>query len=248
MEFGWRYLEDGRAIGPLSTAEILRRIGERQDQPHYVWKAGMSEWRDARALPQFLPQSRVFHESPATPEKVGDTNAEPARHTQIIKRARHELLSYLAVSGYLLIWFSAVMFYKSTILGSVGVQFAPFGFAAVKALILGKFILLLEALKIGERKQDGRVLALEILKEALLFTAILFLLSIVEELIVGHFHGREAREVLREIGGGTVPQAIATAVLMFLVLLPYLAFRRLALAHGELPELLFKRRRSHEQR
>jgi hypothetical protein len=42
------------------------------------------------------------------------------------------------------------MFYKATILGSVGIQFAPFGLAAVKALILGKFILVMEDLKIGE--------------------------------------------------------------------------------------------------
>jgi hypothetical protein len=41
------------------------------------------------------------------------------------------------------------------------------------------------------------------------------------------------REVLGEIGGGTIPQAIATGVLMFLVLLPYLAFRRLALTFGD---------------
>jgi hypothetical protein len=67
-------------------------------------------------------------------------------------------------------------------------------------------------------------------------------LSIVEEVVVGHFHGRGVREVLGEIVGGTMPQAIATGVLMFLVLLPYLAFRRLALTFGELPELLFTRR------
>jgi hypothetical protein len=152
------------------------------------------------------------------------------------------MIAYLAVSGYLLIWFSAVMFYKATILGSVGIQFAPFGLAAVKALILGKFILVLEALRLGERRKGSRVLALDILREALLFTLVLIVLSIVEELIVGHFHGREARATIAEMGGGTIPQAIATSILMFLVLLPYLAFRRLALMHGALPELLFKRR------
>src|SRR5262249_26336497 len=104
-----------------------------------------------------------------------------AGHPTLAQRARHEVIAYLAVSGYLLIWFSAVVFYKATILGSVGIQFAPFGLAAVKALILGKFILVMEDLKIGEGKESGGILAVEILKKALLFTLLLFVLSIVEE-------------------------------------------------------------------
>jgi len=189
---------------------------------------------------------RFQMEEPAQlhPEKGYVEAQQPATggHATLAQRARHEVIAYLAISGYLLVWFSAVMFYKATILGSIGIEFAPFGLAAVKALILGKFILVMEDLKIGEGKESGGILAVEILKKALLFTLLLFVLSIVEEVVVGHFHGRGVREVLGEIGGGTMPQAIATGVLMFLVLLPYLAFRRLAFTFGELPELLFTRR------
>jgi hypothetical protein len=204
----------------------------------------MSNWIDAHELPQFSAEFRTDEQARAPLEKtpLGAAIATTPGHEGLAQRARHELFAYLAVSGYLLVWFSSVMFYKATILGSVGIPFAPFGLAAVKALILGKFILVLEALRIGERRGRGGVLAFEIAKEALLFTLLLIVLSIAEELIVGYFHGQEAREALRELGGGTVPQAIATGILIFLVLLPYLAFRRLALASGELPELLFTRR------
>jgi hypothetical protein len=243
MDYEWRYLEDGEVLGPLSTADIRRRLATADDQPHFVWKEGMVDWIDARELPQFSapsPADDPAHAARRAP--IAENRERRMEHKSLGQRARHELIAYLAVSGYLLIWFSAVMFYKSTILGSVGIHFAPFGLAAVKALILGKFILVLEALRLGERGKGSRVLALDILREALLFTLVLIVLSIVEELIVGHFHGREAREAIAEIGGGTIPQAIATSILMFLVLLPYLAFRRLALMHGALPELLFKRR------
>lgn len=243
MDTEWRYLEDGEILGPLSTAEIRRRLAMADHQPHFVWKEGMADWVDARELPQFSAAPLVENSSYATNRTpVANSPAQQREHKSLGQRARHELIAYLAVSGYLLVWFSAVMFYKSTILGSVGIAFAPFGLAAVKALILGKFILVLEALKLGERRKGGQVLALEIIREALLFTLVLILLSIVEELVVGHFHGREARAVLMEMGGGTIPQALATSILMFLVLLPYLAFRRLAMMHGALPELLFKRR------
>ena len=52
------------------------------------------------------------------------------------------------------------------------------------------YILVMEDLKIGEGKEGGDILAVEILKKALLFTLLLFVLSIVEEVVVGHFHGR----------------------------------------------------------
>jgi hypothetical protein len=132
-------------------------------------------------------------EEPAQPhpEKGYVEAQQPATgwHPTLAQRARHEVIAYLAISGYLLVC-SAVMFYKATILGSVGIEFAPFGLAAVKALILGKFILLMEDLKIREGREGGDILAVEIFKKALLFTLLLFVLSIVEEVVISHFHGR----------------------------------------------------------
>ncbi|ARN83814.1 hypothetical protein B1812_19395 [Methylocystis bryophila] len=161
---------------------------------------------------------------------------------KLAQRARHELIAYLSVSAYLMVWFSAVLFYKSTVLRSVGIEFAPFALAAVKALILGKFILVLEAFKIGEKDQRSDLLIVGILKKALLFTLALFALTIVEEVVVGYIHGRKVAEVLSEFGGNRALQSLAAAILVFLVLLPYLAFRRLALVFGDLPELLFTHR------
>lgn len=245
MAAEWHYSDNGTSVGPISTDEVLRRISQAKTRPHLVWAEGMSQWADARGLPQF---AAALESAPAKGEPF---KSEPARveaprpnkggHSGLAQRARHELISYLAVSGYLMVWFSAVMFYKSTILRSVGIEFAPLGIAVVKALILGKFILVLEALKVGERGADGAILILQIVKKALLFTLLLIVMSLVEELVVGYFHGRPMKEILAEIGGGTLPQAIATGVLMFLVLMPYLAFRQLALSRGDLPELLFTR-------
>ncbi|HXY59569.1 MAG TPA: DUF4339 domain-containing protein [Methylocystis sp.] len=242
MATEWYYEEEEKVRGPVSAEEIVDRIRRAQGQPHLLWTAGLSEWTDARRLPQFSTEFQTEEPAPFEKTEVGAERRGKGGRETLVQRARHELIAYLAISGYLLVWFSAVMFYKATILRSVGMEFAPFGLAAVKALILGKFILALEALKIGEGGKSGGVLAVQILWRAFLFTLLLIVLSIAEEAIVGYFHGRPAMEALREIGGGTVPQAFAVAVLMFLVLLPYLAFRRLALTYGRLPELLFTRR------
>ena len=127
-------------------------------------------------------------------------------------------IEYLVVSSYLFVCFGALIFYKASILHGEGIEFTVFGLAIVKALILGKFLLLLEALKIGEDKKHARSALANILTKSLLFSLLLFAMTVVEELIVGHFHGRASREVLREIAGGTWQQAVAVAILLFLIL------------------------------
>ncbi len=242
----WYYAENGESFGPLPGAEVLKRVQKSGSEPLYVWREGLAEWTDAREAPEFAAafgkkdaRRTTFVEGAQAALLKGRENLAKRK---IAERARHELIAYLGVSGYLLVWFSAVLFYKSTILRSVGIEFAPFALAAVKALILGKFILVLEAFKFGERGHQSDRLIVDILKMALLFTLALFALSVIEEVVVGHFHGRTASEVLKDFGGDRTLQSLASAILVFLVLLPYLAFRRLASVFGELPELLFLRR------
>jgi len=238
----WYYAENGESFGPVSGDEMLRRIGEIGDEPLYVWRDGMAGWTDAREAPEFSVALRAKKMRPAALLQAARRAVARGRQTiaqqKLAERARHELIAYLAVSGYLLVWFSAVLFYKSTVLRSVGIEFAPFALATVKALVLGKFMLILEALKFGEKGQSN-LLIVDIVKKAVLFTLALFVLSIVEEIVVGHFHGRKTSDVLSELGGAKALQSFASAILVFLVLLPYLAFRRLALVFGDLPELLF---------
>ena len=127
-----------------------------------------------------------------------------------------------------------------------GIAFASSGIAIVKALVLGKFILVLHALKIGERKGGASVLLADILEKSVLFVVFLIALTVVEEIIVGYFHGRPNHEVLSEMAGGTLPQAFAVSILMLLILIPYFTFRVVAdrLGEGALWKLLTERTQS----
>lgn len=243
----WFYAEEGKSVGPVSAAVVARVVAGAGDRVPLVWSPGMAEWVDGRTLPQFAaraakPADRAEGLPGKTPPEAREKAPGGHWRRKLLERARHELISYLAVSAYLMVWFLAVMFYKSTVLRGAGVDFAPFGVAAVvKALILGKFIVTLEVVRLGERRGRNAMLIVQIVKKALLFTVALVVMSIAEEIVVGYLHGRNPKEALSEIAGGSLPQVLATAFLMFLVLLPYLAFRRLALEIGELPELLFAR-------
>jgi hypothetical protein len=248
MTAEWYYAEATGAAGPFAPEEIFRRILLERGGAHFVWRETMPQWLDARDVPTFAAAfTPAMQAAPAgdlpqeTPKETPKDAPKDVRRA-LARRARQELLSYAAVTAYLMVWFMALLFYKASVLHAVGVEFAPFGLALVKALILGKFILVLEALKIGDQDKHPAVFAVAIVKKALIFTALLVALSIGEEVVMGYAHGRSAHDSLKEVGGGSAPQALAASILMFLVLLPYLAFRRLAHVYGELPEVIFTRR------
>jgi hypothetical protein len=151
----------------------------------------------------------------------------------LAQRARRELVEYLVISAYLFVCFGSLLFYKSAILRNEGIEFTAFGLALVKALILGKFILLLQAVKVGETGDRPGILLVDILKTSFLFLVFLVILNAIEEIGLGLFHGHAVRDVLGEMAGGTLPEAIAVCVLLLLVLIPYFSFRGLASHLGD---------------
>ncbi|MGJ0507946.1 MAG: GYF domain-containing protein [Methylocystis sp.] len=244
----WYYAEDGESVGPVAADVVARVVARAGDQAQLVWSPGMPDWVDGRTLSQFAPigtpaEPFALRFGPAESVVVNEKSAPAPARKSLLQRARHELIAYAAISAYLMVWFSAVLFYKSTVLKGVGVDLAPFGVAAViKSLILAKFIIVLETVRLGERHGRNALLIVQIVTRALLFTVALIVMSVIEEVVVGYFHGHHPKEALAGLAGGSLSQVFAMAILMFLVLVPYLAFRRIALEIGELPELLFTRR------
>jgi len=167
-------------------------------------------------------------------------DAEPQLHTGLAHKIGHELKQYAVISLYLYICFGAILLYKASVLQAHGIGYAPYGLAAVKALILGKFMLIGHALKIGERDKR-RPLIYPVLHKSLVFLAALVACSVVEEAVAGAIHGRTVVESLSDIAGGSWSQIAATSLLLWLILLPYFAFRQLgeALGEGKLRRMFF---------
>lgn len=239
----WYYAENGERVGPATSEEIVKLIGRDESAPVLIWAEGIAGGLDASGAFEWVANAPDNGRRSA-PSADAETNAalELDRPT-LARRARNELIEYLTIAAYLAVCFGALLLFKATILESEGIGFAHLSLALVKALILGKFVLILEKLKIGNGKKSVGVLVLDILKKALLFTLLLLLLTAVENVIVGYFHGEDARHALKGLGGGTRPEALATALLMFLILIPYFAYRDIAAKLGEetLSKLLYKR-------
>jgi hypothetical protein len=150
----------------------------------------------------------------------------------IRKRATDELKEFAVIAAYLYICFTAILYLKASILKAHGIAFAPFGFAAVKALICAKFVSVGHIFHVGER---FKLLSLiwPMLYKSLAFLVLWLVLNAVEEIVVGLLHHRAIPDSLAEFGGGTIDQLIATSVVGLLILVPFFAFRTLGEAVGE---------------
>src|SRR5262249_16333800 len=107
----------------------------------------------------------------------------------ISKRMTDEFVEFTIIAAYLYICFTALLFLKASILKAEGIPFAPFGFAAVKALICAKFILLGQALHFGERFRDFPLIW-PTLYRSIVILLLLVVLNIAEDVISGLIHNK----------------------------------------------------------
>ena len=163
-------------------------------------------------------------------------------HATLKERAREELRSYAIIATYLYFCFAAVMLYKAALLREAGVGFLPHGIAVIKALILGKFILIGEAVGVGDLARRGPTLLHAIAVKSVLFFLFLLVLSAVEELLVGKLHGHSFSQTMAEFQEHSALEQLARSLLVLLTLVPLIAVRELseALGPGELRKLVLR--------
>lgn len=129
---------------------------------------------------------------------------------------------------------------KTGVLHDQGISFGPWAIAAVKSVLLAKFILLGRAMKIGE-SQTARPLIWPTLHKAFAFLVLLVVLTIIEEVVVGLFHHQSVAASLGELTGAKLDEFLAGILTVLLVLIPYFAFHVLneALGEGTLARMFF---------
>jgi len=162
--------------------------------------------------------------STSTPPRGSD----PGKPT-LKERAREELRAYAVVAAYLYVCFAAVLLYKSALLSEEGVHFLPHGLALTKALILGKFLLIGEAVGLGARLSASDLLR-AVATKSVLFFLLLVVLSVLEELVVGWAHGHSVAQTVAEFETHSLYEMLAVSLLLLLVLIPLITARELGRA------------------
>ena len=146
--------------------------------------------------------------------------------------ALHEFKELVFISLYLYITLGAVILMKTAVLHTQGIEFAPWGIAIVKAIVLAKFMLLGEAMKIDGRTTTGPLIW-PAPHRAFGLLVLLIIMTIIEEAVVGLFHSQSVTASLGELFGSRLEETLAGYLIMLLVLMPYCAFRVLGEALGE---------------
>ncbi len=166
--------------------------------------------------------------------------SEAPPRTTILRRAGHTLKQYAIIFVYLYVCFGAIVLHKASVLHDVGISYAPWGFAAVKAFILGKFMLIGHDIRLGERF-TGRPLIYPTLYRSFVFLVFLFVLLAIEEAVAGALHGRTVAQSIADVAGNRLYEILSSTLIMFLALMPYFAIRQLAnvLGPGRLARLFF---------
>jgi hypothetical protein len=169
--------------------------------------------------------------------------------TTLQQRAMHEVKEFAILAVYLYITLGAVILMKTAVLHSQGIEFAFWGVAAIKAVVLAKFMLIGNALKIGERNST-RPLIWPTLHKAFGFLVLLIIMTTIEQAIVGLFHRQSIASSLGELVGPRLEETIAGFLIMLLVLIPFFAFRILsdALGEGRLARMFFVERESMKRK
>jgi hypothetical protein len=175
---------------------------------------------------------------------------ETIAKTKLHQRAMRELKELAIISAYLYITIGAVIMMKTAVLRTEGgVEFIPWGIAIVKAVVLGKFVLLGNMVHVGGRDISGPLIW-PTLRRAFAFLVLLVVLTIIEEAVVGLFHGRSIAASLGKLFGARLEETLAGYLIMLLVLIPFFAFRVLseALGEGRLERMFFIAREPPEGR
>jgi len=154
-------------------------------------------------------------------------------------RIGKELRLFLATAAYLYACFGLLLLYKAMLLHDRGIEYAPYGLAAAKALLLAKFVLVGDKLQLGTQIR-GRSRMYLVIRKSTFFFLLIIALSVVEEVIVGALHDRSVGETLVGLGHGRLGEIMATSLLLFVILIPYFAYREIdtMLGEGKLLEML----------
>jgi len=156
------------------------------------------------------------------------------------QRTMHEIKEFAFLTLYLYATLGAVILMKAAVLHAEGIDFTPWGVAIVKAAVLAKFMLLGNALKVGERSGTAPLIW-PTLHKAVGLLLLLLVLTIIEDVVAGFIHGRSITASLSELLGPRLWETLANILIMLMVLIPYCAFRALgeALGEGRLTRMFF---------
>ena len=161
----------------------------------------------------------------------GSTDVVSPPKRNLKTAALDEAKSFVGIFIYLFIVFGLLSLHAWVVLSAENISYRFYGMALINALVLSKIILLAEGFRFAD-KFKNQPLVYPVAYKAIAFTALLFAAYVVEEILVGLWHGKSLAESFPAIGGGTIGEWLAAALIMCIALIPFFAFREMTRVIG----------------
>jgi hypothetical protein len=159
------------------------------------------------------------------------------------QKAYQSMKEYLMIAGYLWVVFASLVLHKSVILSEHDIPLAANGFALFNALALGKVMLVAREFHFADQFKDAPLIYPTLFKSAA-FAIILGCFKILEETLVGLYHGESFRQSIDALAGGTLKGILSVMLILAVLLIPFFGFTELRRVFGEgkLEKLFFTSR------
>ena len=176
-------------------------------------------------------------------------NQVESRWQSVGKRVFQEWKRFILMALYLWVVFGLFALYQNILLRQHGIDYEMQGFALFNALVLGKIMLVAENMRLA-RWLPNRPLIYRILFEGILFSLLFIAFHVVEKIITGLIQGKDAAASVPAIGGGGLAGLASVALILFVMLIPFFAFRNVSreLGRGRLEAMVFGGRTDFAER
>jgi len=156
------------------------------------------------------------------------------------ERALHEFKLYVLISLYLLLFLGAFELYRELILKEAGVNYLTYGFTVVEALVIGKIILIGEALHLGKRFEHKRLIVSVIFK-TIVFGLFIAAFNVLEHVVEALIHKKDWVAAIFEKDPN---EMLARSVVMMVALIPLVTVLEIGrvLGPGKLSAMFFSKR------
>lgn len=149
----------------------------------------------------------------------------------LLTRAVDQARQFLWIFLYLWVLFALFVMNEIVILNQHGMTVAMHGFAVFNAFVLAKVMLVVEDLRLG-RWLEEKPLVYPIIFEAFLIAAIFLAFHVMERTVMALIGGKSLRDSVPAIGGGGFLATVCVALVLFVSLIPFFAFKHLSRAIG----------------
>jgi hypothetical protein len=159
------------------------------------------------------------------------------------RKILHELKSYWLLVLYMSIFFGVFTTYRRLLLAHYEISYEDYGISIIRALVLGKVVLVAEALRLGRRFEE-KPLIVPTLYKTFLFTVCMAVFDIAEGLVRGLIGGSGPLGAVNEVRSRFHYEWLSRALVIFFAFIPFFAVRELRRVLGEVVTDIFFQRRS----